>query len=101
MSVALLAMNAAPSPVDPRHKWLALIAAAIQLAMALLVSASPLLVIGWGVAVLVVAWISSSVWALRIWRRHQLAAFGPVAAMVVFYVSFLNIGDMFLDGFGA
>jgi hypothetical protein len=94
-------MKAATTPVDPRHKWLALIAAAVQLAMALLVVASLLLVVGWGVTVLVVAWIVSSVWALRIWRRYQLAAFGPVAAMLVFYFAFLNIGDMFLDGFGA
>ena len=87
--------------VDTAHKLLALVAAVGQLLMGLLVGLSFMLAPPWAVLVLVTAWVVSTVWATRTWRRHRFAALIPVAAMVVFWVTFLNLGDVFLEGFGA
>jgi hypothetical protein len=94
-------VNSSPVAADRIHGTLAIVAGGIQLVMGLLVAASGLLAPLWAVGVLAVVWIALSAQAIRIWRRHRFSALIPAASMVVFWVAFLRLGELLLDGFGA
>ena len=89
-------MNTVENHVTGAHRGFAIMGAALQLAVGFLVLLSPLMAPPWGVAVLWVVWIATAVWAVRTWRRR---VFGPLVAagtMAVFWVGFINFGDLVL-----
>jgi hypothetical protein len=78
------------------HRAFALVGFALLLAVGLLVAASSLVAPPWGVIVLWIVWITAAVWAARTWRRRAFAPLIAGAATIVFWVGFINFGDIVL-----
>lgn len=66
-------MNARESELTATHVILAVVGAAVQLVAGFLVAFSSLVAPPWGVAVLWVVWMATTVWGVRNWRRSTFA----------------------------
>ncbi len=89
-------MTSTRVPVGTFHRVLAITGAALQAVAGLYVAVSGLLAPPWGVAMLVIVWLATTTWAMRNWRRRRLATLIAFGAMAVFWVAFLNFGDLVL-----
>ena len=89
-------MNRRESEFTTTHLIVARVGAGVQLLAGVLVAFSSLVAPLWGVAVLWAVWIATTVWGVRNWRRSFFAPFIAVGVMAIFWVAFLNFGDLVL-----
>ena len=89
-------MNARESGFTTTHLSLALVGASVQLFAGFFVAFSSLVAPPWGVAVLWTVWMATTVWGVRNWRRSTFAPLIAAGVMAVFWVAFLNVGDLVL-----
>ncbi len=89
-------MTSTRVPVDAFHRVLTITGATLQAVAGIFVAVSGLLAPPWGVAVLVIVWLATTTWAMSSWRRRRFATLIAFAAMALFWVVFLNFGDLVL-----
>jgi hypothetical protein len=78
------------------HRAYVVLGALFHLAAAMLVAVSSLVAPAWGVLVLWAVWGIAAWWAWRRWRTSMFAPLIAAGATAVFWVAFINFGDLVL-----
>lgn len=89
-------MTSTRVPVGTSHRVLAITGAALQAVAGFYVAFSGLLAPPWGVATLMIVWVATTTWAVRNWKRRRFATLIAFGVMAVFWVAFLNLGNLVL-----